>query len=108
MSSHDLVTLLAAIIGGEALVLGAAVPLMFSTRKHAREASTQVSNDHSTNLRVELDERHQDDLRWRTGLGKRLDGIDGRIDRLSDRVTSVDERTLPRITKPATPRRRKP
>lgn len=40
-------------------VIGAAtLPLLIKTQKDAAEAKQQVSNDHSTNLRVENDERH--------------------------------------------------
>src|SRR5699024_1923573 len=40
--------------------IGAYATIASRTAKHTREIRDQVSNDHSTNLRDELDERHSE------------------------------------------------
>lgn len=53
-----------AIIGAQGAVIVALItiglPLLASTRRHAKSANLQVTNSHETNLRDDLDEKHSD------------------------------------------------
>lgn len=99
-----------ALIGAQAVVLAAVLPPLLSARKHAKraagdaaEARDQVSNNHGTNLRDELDERHEENkgslhelLEWKRQHDLDAAERDERIKLLED--------TIPN---PAQPRRTK-
>lgn len=92
----------AAIIGGQALVLAAVLPLLISTRRHAKTAAEETSNDHKTNMRVEGDERHEETshklnelLRIQRAQGRRIGKIDRRQVAITQRLAIVED-TIPR------------
>ncbi|WP_349902600.1 hypothetical protein [Parafrigoribacterium humi] len=92
----------AAIIGGQALVLAAVLPLLISTRRHAKTAAEETSNDHKTNFRVESDERHAetaaklDNLtRLMHAQGRRIGRVDRRVTTINTRLAIVED-TIPR------------
>jgi hypothetical protein len=96
-----------AILGAGVLALIAVLlPLLLSTRKHARAAAEQVTNDHATNLRVELDERNRTyvtELASVKGMirgsdrrnGRRFAAIGRDIKTLKTRLDTVEEKTNP-------------
>lgn len=55
-----------ALIAAVAAIVAALVTGFFGirTRRDTRATRAQVENDHSTNLRVELDERHEETRSW--------------------------------------------
>ena len=92
----------AAIIGGQALVLAAVLPLLISTRRGVRQTREQVTNDHNTNLRVEGDQRHEENqrtqseiLRLQRAQGRRIGRVDRRITAINIRLAIVED-TIPR------------
>lgn len=112
----------AAAVIGACAILGAAVlaliavliPLLLSTRRHAKNAAEQVTNDHPTNLRVELDERNAeyvsgiDDVKGMIRSndrrnGRRFAAVGRDIKSLERRIGLVED-TIPR---PAPPIRRR-
>lgn len=78
-----------ALITTQGAIVVALIPVLISTRRHARNAATdaaearyQVANDHTTNLREEGDERHQENT-------KLLNAVLTRVDELAERITGV-------------------
>lgn len=76
-------TLLAAGIGALALILAAMVtvtiPLLVNIRRHAAQASDQLANSHTTNMRDENDQRHAAEMRLLRQQGRRLGRIETRL-----------------------------
>jgi hypothetical protein len=73
---------LIALIGGLVAMYGVTIPLLVSARKHAKTASDQVTNSHETNLREDLDEKHEDNA-------GRLGRVEGKVKGLRTDVTSL-------------------
>lgn len=100
-----------ALVSAAALVLVATIGLIARVnvqvtrvRRDAAEAKDQVTNDHSKNLRHELDDRHAETRGWFRRLERSIGGIrdDHRLTRielhdLSERVSSLEHLE---ITKP--------
>lgn len=98
------------LISGQAIVLAAVLPVLLSTRKHAKraagdaaEARDQVSNDHEKNLRVEGDERHTEVMRLLRSHGRTLGKHGRQMQRIEKRVGIVED-TIP--TRKTTNRRK--
>lgn len=51
----------------------------------------QVENDHSTNLREELDHRHNETRGWFAAIWNRLDQGDRRFDNLDARLRIIED-----------------
>jgi len=109
ISEGSVTTILVAVIGGLAVVFAAALPLLISTHRRAREAAhdaavtrDQVTNDHPTNMRVEADERHADVMRLLRSHGRTLGRYGRRIDAVMKRLEIVED------TLPTHPHRRTP
>lgn len=91
-----------ALIGGNAAVLTVVLPLLISTRRSAKQTQAQVTNDHQTNLRVEGDERHEENtnkldelLRLQRAQGRRIGRVDRRVTAINERLAIVED-TIPR------------
>lgn len=80
--------ILTALIGAGGLILVAVIGLRTSGR--VKSIQGQVQNDHSTNLREELDERHDETRRWFRALWDRHDITDSRIDTLTARLDRIE------------------
>ncbi len=103
ISEGNITTILVAVISAVAVVLGAAMPLLISTHRRAREAAKdsavtrdQLTNDHATNMRVEADERHADVMRLLRSQGRTLGRHGRRIDTIIKRLEVVED-TLPPV-----------
>lgn len=108
-----IITACGTVIAAILLLIVALIPILVSIRRkttaaatHAKEAADQVGNDHTTNMRVENDERHAETLRLLGELGsqmrtesrrngRRFAHMDRRIDRMADRLEVVED-TVPR------------
>lgn len=66
---------LIALIAAMAAMYAATLPLLISTRKHARQANYQVTNNHEKNLRDENDERHHENVSRLTRLEQLVEAI---------------------------------
>lgn len=100
------------VIVGLLALIGVAIPFLVSLLRrtkrveaHTKETVEQVSNDHSTNFRVENDERHAEttaalaklDATIRSNdrrAGRRNAATNRRIDKLADRLDVVEENTI--------------
>lgn len=82
--------ILVALIGAAGLILVAVVGLRTNGRVKAIQG--QVQNDHSTNLREELDERHDETRQWFWALWRRHDSTDERLISLNERVTKLEQK----------------
>lgn len=71
-------------------------PLLMEMRDDLKITRNQVANDHSTNLRVEQDERHHENQKYLTAIDLKLDrvlGILGQHDyRLGELEHTADRR----------------
>lgn len=67
----------AQIVAAVATAVGLVIVAVITTRtRHdARAARAQVENGHSTNLREELDERHEETRGWFRGLARVVAGL---------------------------------
>ncbi|WP_157156266.1 DUF2746 domain-containing protein [Diaminobutyricimonas sp. LJ205] len=64
-------------------------------RQHAKAARAQVENSHSTNLREEADERHDENRRLLMHLVRTSDDQAGRLERMEERLGVVED-TIPK------------
>lgn len=109
ISEGSITTILVAVIGGLAVVIAAALPLLIVTHRRAREAAhdaaltrDELTNDHPTNMRVEADGRHADVMRMLRSHGRTLGRYGRRIDAVMKRLELVED------TLPPNPHRRNP
>lgn len=122
-------TVLAALLGGLALVLVACIPFLASIAKNAKNAARstaathyEVKNDHTKNLRLDVDDkhdellaalerrhndtrqivedRHDETMQLLRAQGRRLGRVETAARELREWLGDVDKRTQPRrITK---------
>ena len=98
----DRTAIFVAIIAAMAVIIAALIaavfPVLFSIRRHAKVTREEVTNDHDTNLRVEADERHAQNVKAIASLRRLVyrqgTSINGRIDRITDRLEIVED-TIP-------------
>lgn len=83
---------LVAIVGALGLTLVAVISTRTNTRVKA--VQHQVQNDHKTNLREELDVRHDETRQWFWALWNRHDRTDKRIDENAARIDHLESRVL--------------
>lgn len=84
--------ILVALIGAAGLILVSVIGLRTNGRVKAIQG--QVQNDHTTNLREELDERHDETRQWFWALWNRHDHTDRTVADLAKRVADLEkERT---------------
>ncbi len=81
---------LVAVIGAIGLVLVAAIGARRNGRVKAIQE--QVQNDHSTNLREELDHRHSESMTLLSTVAQRLVITDNRMLRVEDMLNKLAER----------------
>jgi hypothetical protein len=77
---------LVAVITGMVAMYGVTIPLLLSTRKHAKTASDQVTNAHETNLRDDLDEKHSDNAGRIFKIERRVGGVERGVRRIEDHL----------------------
>jgi hypothetical protein len=77
---------LVAMITGMVAIYGVTIPLLVSTRKHAKTASDQVTNSHATNLRDDLDEKHSDNAGRIVKIERRVGGVERGVQRIEDHL----------------------
>lgn len=76
------VAVVTGIFGAVAVILsglGVLLKLILETRRHAQRADSQVSNDHTTNLREESDTRHDENTATLAEIKRGLDTVRGEI-----------------------------
>lgn len=95
VSDNVQVALITALGGAYAVTMTILVPLLFSMRKHARNAARdssasrqQVQNDHPTNLRDDIDKV----LRAQSRQGRAINGIRGEMRHTRQRVSAIEDR----------------
>ncbi|MGX9346391.1 hypothetical protein [Microbacterium sp. KNMS] len=74
--------ILVAVIG----VLGASI------NSKLGRVRAQVENDHSTNLREELDARHNETRGWFSAIWNRLESGDRKFDHLERRISNLERK----------------
>lgn len=84
--------ILTALIGAGGLILVAVIGLRTSGR--VKSIQGQVQNDHETNLREELDERHEETRAWFWALWKRHDHTDSNVAALTARVAALENKEI--------------
>lgn len=77
---------------------GVLVVLMEKTRRHAKATRHQTENDHKTNLRVELDERHAQLMAALGLLDRRLVGAGEKLDAHELRLDEIERSDLRRAS----------
>jgi len=84
----------AQIVAAFATAVGVIVVAIITTRtRHdARRTREQVENDHDTNLRVELDERHKETRGWFSGLARDIGGIREELRGIRSSQQALDRR----------------
>jgi len=98
------IEVLVALIGAFGLVLVAVIGAYGAKiNGRLRAVQGQVQNDHPTNLREELDDRHAETRQWFWALWKRQDRQDAKIDRLfalvrddRDRLDDLEDTITPK------------
>lgn len=85
---------LVALISALAVVVGAAIaafaPILARMLGRLRAIQAQVQNDHTTNLREELDTRHNETRSWFNLIVSRLAAGDDRFDRIDAAIARLD------------------
>lgn len=71
---------------------GVMVALLNRTRQHSKAIRDQVENDHSTNLRVEADDRHAELVHRIEGIASDVRGIRRDLGRHADHLGRHEER----------------
>lgn len=82
--------ILVALIGAAGLVLVSVIGIRTNGRVKAIQG--QVQNDHTTNLREELDERHDETRSWFSALWRLIDNTDKNIAALDARVAALEDK----------------
>ena len=83
-----------ALIGGLVAMYGVTIPLLVSTRRHAKQANEQVTNSHTTNLRDDMDAKHTDNRGRLALVERRVGGVERGVQRIEDHLGI--EHTQPR------------
>lgn len=95
-----------ALIGGLVAMYGVTIPLLISARRHAKSANVsataaneQVTNEHTTNLRDDMDSKHVDNRGRLSQVERRIGGVERGVQRIEDHLGI--ERTQPRAPRKA-------
>jgi len=88
-----MIEVIVALIGALGIVLVALIGVLGTKiNGRLRAVQGQVQNDHPTNLREELDERHAETRQWFWALWRRQDRQDAAIDKLFRLVRDEHDR----------------
>jgi hypothetical protein len=90
---------LIALISGLVGMYAVTIPLLVSTRKHAKTASDQVTNSHATNLRDDLDNKHRSNSGRIGAVEKRVGGVERGVRRIEDHLGIEQTQQTPRRKK---------
>lgn len=96
---QDQETIRALIIATQAVtVAGIGVLGVYLQRVHrtAKESKEQVTNNHTTNMREEQDERHDEIMQELRGQRQDIRQLNGRMDDVSGRVRTIERRGFKR------------
>lgn len=103
LSEDSITAIFSAAMGALAIVIAAALPLLISTHRRVKQSAEdsaatreQVTNDHTTNLRVESDERHAEVMEILGLTGKAIERNTRRIDALGVRIDVVEDTYPPK------------
>lgn len=92
-----------ALIGGMVALYSVTIPLLFSTRKHAKSADEQVTNSHTVNLRDDMDEKHSDNRSRLSKVETRMGGVERRVGGVERGVQRIEDHLGIEHTRPRTP-----
>ena len=85
MSEAALVVLIGQIIAGAALNLSVLLPILLSTRRHAKTSAYQTKNNHESNLRDDVDVLIVAHHRMHEALGIEDTYVRERFERIQER-----------------------
>lgn len=75
-----------AVIGGFVAIYAATLPLLISTRRHAKRGADEVTNAHDTNLRDDIDEKHSANTGRLAKVERRVGGVERGVRRIEDHL----------------------
>jgi hypothetical protein len=77
---------LVAMITGLVAIYGVTIPLLISTRRHAKRGADEVTNAHATNLRDDIDEKHSANTGRLAKVERRVGGVERGVRRIEDHL----------------------